>query len=242
MSTKVQLNAEKAKIQNEIDSKNKKIAEIKANIQSNHYSTVAEKRTKQDSIENLQAEIDTLNANLLTITRRIDNESIQNNTSSVKAKYKIVGFWHLQDDLYSPSTGLQHIVKYEVQYRYLSQNSDNIENTTLDMVDNGTPVSVTFSAWNVADTVALNKIKAVDGSVIWENPQINNTDDLNINQCMITINENESVEIRVRAISEAGYPIAPLKSEWSDIIRVNFPDEFKQNNINTIVERRPLFP
>lgn len=235
-----ELNAEKAKIQNNIDSKNKKIAEIKANIQSNHYSTVAEKQNKQESIENIQAEIETLNANLLTITRRIENESIQNNTTSVKAKYKIVGFWHLQDDLYSPSTGMQHIVKYEVQYRYLSQNSDNIENTTLDMVDNGTPVSVTFSAWNVADTAVLNKTKAVDGSIIWENPQINSTDDLNINQCMITINENESVEIRVRAISEAGYPIAPLKSEWSDIIRVNFPDEFKQNNINTIVESNQL--
>lgn len=231
-----ELNAEKAKILNDIDAKNKQISEIKANIQSNHYNTVAEKKTKQEGIKSLEADIETLNANLLTISRRMDNESTQNNMTNMKAKYRVVGFWHIQDDLYSPSTGLQHIVKYEVQYRYLSQNSDTIENTTLDMLDNGTPVSVTFSAWNVADTTVLNKTKAVDGSTVWETPKINNTDDLNINQCMIAINENESVEIRIRAISEAGYPVAPLKSEWSNIVRINFPEELKQNNINTIVE------
>ena len=231
------LNIQKQQINNEIYSAESDINEIKSNIRSNHYTSDYELKEKQQEIIELQNKIDSLNQNLSSISRRIDSNASQNALKESKAKYKVVGFWSVQSDLYSPSTGKQNIIHYDVQYRYLNQNTDAIENTTMKMIDNGAEVSVVFSAWNNYESSTLNKVKNIDGSVSWEEQSSANIDDININQCLITISENESVEIRVRAVSEAGYPISPMKSEWSNIIRVNFPDDLKENNVNAIVQQ-----
>lgn len=235
-----ELNQKKQSIQNEISAKQAQIDEIKSNIRSNHYTSDFERRRKQDEIINIQNEIDSLNNNLLSISRRIETNATQNSLKTSKAKYKVVGFWPVQQDIYSSSTGAQHIIHYDIQYRYLNQNADEINNTTLKMLDNGNEVSVVFSAWNNYDSTTLSKVKNLDGSSSWEEPSVSDVDDISINQCMITINENESVEIRVRAVSEAGYPISPMKSDWSNIIRVNFPEDLRQNNVNSIVEQNEI--
>lgn len=232
------LNNQKQTIQNEIDAKEKKVKDLLAEIETGNYTSSQQKQEIVSEIQNLRSEISTMNANILTISRNIDNNAINNSLKDVKPKYRIVGFWSLNEDsMYSPVTGVQHIVKYEVQYRYLNQTTDVVEDTSFNMVDNGNAVSVTFSPWNDLQTTALTKVKNIDGSVTWETQSLSSTDDININQCIIPITENESVEIRVRAISEAGYPVSPVKSEWSDILRVDFPDELKYNNINSVLTK-----
>lgn len=232
------LNNQKQSIQNEIDYKEKKIKDLLADIETGNYSSQQQKQEIVADIQNLRSEVSTLNANILTISRNIDNNAINNSLKDVKPKYRIVGFWSINEDLmYSAITGLQHIVKYEVQYRYLNQTTDVVENTSFNMIDNGNAVSVTFSPWNDLQTTVLSKVKNIDGSVTWESRSLSSTDDININQCVIPITENESVEIRVRAVSEAGYPVSPVKSEWSDIIRIDFPDELKYNNINSVLTK-----
>ena len=63
------------------------------------------------------------------------------------------------------------------------------------------------------------------GTYIWKQQDLNNGDEVNINQLDIPISVNEGVEIRVKSISEAGYPSNPLQSDWSEIMTVNFPDD-----------------
>lgn len=232
------LNNQKQSIQNEIDYKEKKIKDLLADIETGNYSSQQQKQEIVSNIQNLRSEVSTLNANILTISRNIDNNAINNSLKDVKPKYRIVGFWSINENsMYSAITGLQHIVKYEVQYRYLNQTTDVVENTSFNMIDNGNAVSVTFSPWNDLQTTVLSKVKNIDGSVTWESRSLSSTDDININQCIIPITENESVEVRVRAVSEAGYPVSPVKSEWSDIVRIDFPDELKYNNINSVLTK-----
>lgn len=232
------LNNQKQSIQNEIDYKEKKIKDLLADIETGNYSSSQQKQEIVSEIQNLRSEVSTMNANILTISRNIDNNAINYSLKDVKPKYRIVGFWSINENsMYSPVTGLQHIVKYEVQYRYLNQTTDVVENTSFNMIDNGNAVNVTFSPWNDLQTTALSKVKNIDGSVSWETRSLASTDDININQCIIPITENESVEIRIRAISEAGYPVSPVKSEWSDILRVDFPDQLKYNNINSVLTK-----
>jgi hypothetical protein len=77
------------------------------------------------------------------------------------------------------------------------------------------------------NTDAIVTIKTVSNEV--ENA--NDPDQVNINQLDISINPNENVEIRVRAVSEAGFPNS--QSEWSESIIVTFPDELV-NNVDAI--------
>lgn len=53
---------------------------------------------------------------------------------------------------------------------------------------------------------------------------------VNINQIDIPFSKNEKVEIRVRSISEAGYPINPKTSVWSNSIIQEFPDSLSVGN------------
>jgi hypothetical protein len=57
---------------------------------------------------------------------------------------------------------------------------------------------------------------------------VTNPNLVNINQLSIPISSGEQVEIRVQAISEAGWPLNPAMSPWSSTITVPFPADLEQ--------------
>lgn len=232
-----QLNERKAQIQNDIDFTAQQIKEAEAYISGKKFGTITERTAKVSQLTALQNKQISLNKNLLVATRNIDKFATKLGIKTLKPKYKIIGFWDLQDPIYSPYTKPQHIIHYEVQYRYLSKDVDTVDTNTYKMISNGKEVSVAFSQWNTCETKILNKIENQNGEIEWEEPAIDNVDDININQCSITIQENESVEIRVRAMSEAGYPVSPIMSEWSEILRIDFPENLKENTLQSNVSQ-----
>lgn len=229
------LNKSKQKIQNDIDYKDKSIANIQKELDTKKFSSSEEKQKRLDKIIVLRNEINALKQNQLTISRDIDTNAIENGLKTVKPKYSAIGFWPIQEPIYSPATKPQNIIKYDVQYRYLSKDVDTIDNTSYTMISNGKEVTVAFSQWIDMPSKTLNKIFDTNGNIDWEVPIMDSIDDININQLKIPITEGESLEIRLRSVSEAGYPIAPLKSDWSDIIKIDFPAELKDSNISSTI-------
>ena len=59
----------------------------------------------------------------------------------------------------------------------------------------------------------------------WVVEDVSDADAPNINQIDIPIKQNESIEIRIKSISEVGWPDTLIESEWSDIIKLDFPSE-----------------
>ena len=59
---------------------------------------------------------------------------------------------------------------------------------------------------------------------MWSTTNVEDGQQVNFNQLDLPINLGESVEIRMKAVSEAGYPANPSESEWSDVILIPFPD------------------
>lgn len=231
------LNVSKEKIKNDIDYKQNEISVIQNEVDTLKFKTPEEKNFRTLKIQNLRQDINILNGNMLTVTRELNNNAIKYGLKNVKPKYRAIGMWDIQKPIYSPLTKPQNIIKYEVQYRYLSKNIDTVDSTSYKMInDEGKEINVVISPWVDLTTRSLNK-KFEDNKTVWETPVLDSVDDININQLSIAINEGESLEIRVRSISEAGYPIAPLKSEWSDILRVNFPNNLTESSLNSIVSK-----
>lgn len=229
------LNESKQKIKNDIEYKQNEINSIQQEIDTMKFRSTKEKDYRLEKIVSLRNDVSILNQNLLTVSRDIDSNAVQYGLKTLKPKYRCIGFWEMQEPIYSPLTKEQHIIKYEVQYRYLSKNVDTVDTTSVKMINNGKEINIAFSSWNDLSTKTLNKITDVSGKLVWETPILDSVDSININQCMISINEGESLEIRVRAVSEAGYPLAPLKSEWSEILRVEFPKDIVESNVTTLV-------
>lgn len=89
-----------------------------------------------------------------------------------------------------------------------------------------------FSQWIPLYTDIRKRTKDVDSGLwYWAIEDISDADTPNINQLDIPIKQNEKVEIRIKSISEVGYPDSKLMSDFSDILTIEFPD-----NLNNILD------
>jgi hypothetical protein len=151
----------------------------------------------------------------------------------------------------------QEVVQFKIQYRYSSKGgsepttqgfNSNLTETfytnitsTGDITDQAKAFanpSVTtqsstltgyFSNWNqiISDPRQREYNKALDVWT-WVKEDVTNANTPNINQLDIPLQMNEQVDIRVKSISEVGWPNAPIESDWSQIITIQFPDELSQ--------------
>jgi len=83
-----------------------------------------------------------------------------------------------------------------------------------------------FSNWNEFKTDNRKRYWDKEKGIwYWKVEDIEDADTPNINQIDLSIKPNEKVEIRVKGISEVGWPDTLMESDWSDILTISFPDE-----------------
>lgn len=215
---------EKEKLFGDITNLNAQISTINSRINAGRYRSLADRSSDENKLSTLVAQkqqYTALYASLVDdITSKVDDDDLSNYTP----KFRIRGFFPVQDPMVSPDTRNQYIIKYKIEYRYCSPNTDISDATTMKYTtSDGNEMHGVFSSWIEQQSPVLKKIKNVDGTVSWASNDTENGDEININQVDIPINPGESVEIRVKALSEAGYPITFTESEWSDVVRIEFP-------------------
>lgn len=146
----------------------------------------------------------------------------------VEPKFRVRGFWTMPESVVTRGTKPQEIVQFRVQYRYVSKDGRETPIETF-QVDN-TQERASFSNWTEFKTDARKRtFNAETGEYYWEIEDIESADTPNINQMDIPIQTNERVEVRIKSISEVGWPESPVESDWSDILNVEFPDDL--NNV-----------
>jgi hypothetical protein len=83
-----------------------------------------------------------------------------------------------------------------------------------------------FSNWNEMITDVRKRYwDSESGTWYWKIEDVEDADTPNINQIDIPINPNEKLEIRIKSISEVGWPDSLIESDWSEILTVEFPDD-----------------
>src|SRR6185369_627516 len=93
--------------------------------------------------------------------------------------------------------------------------------------------SAVLSKWN---RVPNNLIRQKDRTTReWLKEDLTNPEEINTNQIQVAISRGENIEIRVRSVSEVGYPFSRSVSEWSETLVVPFPAELI-NDTENIVE------
>ena len=181
------------------------------------YLEIEELSTKKDSASRL----------LTTTTQEILDLS-KSTFSEVQPVFRVRGFWSIPEAVVTRSTKPQEVVQFRVQYRYLSKDGKETPIETFN-IDN-TQSTAAFSNWNEFKTDARKRIfDPATGAYSWQIEDVTSADTPNINQLDISIRANEKVEVRVKSISEVGWPESPVESDWSDILTVEFPDNL--NNV-----------
>jgi len=211
------------------------IESVKTNINSLK-TTIASQKAELVSLTNtgdranLQNNIDANNSNLSKLTvqyeslvKSLATLAYDNSAVLVDPKYHIRGFFPIPAPKGTPA---QEIIQFEYAYRYLKLDNTGTDLNTYSYADPSTGQTVrgVFTDWLIVPTNVKEKsYNAVTGAYEWVVENIGDGDVNNINQIDIPITKGEKVELKIRSISEAGWPLNPAKSVWSDTVIVDFP-------------------
>lgn len=224
--------AEKIKLSSEINQLEKAIDEKKQLLGSKQYKTDAERKAVKNDLESLIREKTSKSSLYASIIAELNAISTDDPSTLDKPKFRIRGFFDIPRPVVNDETGEQHVVQFEYAYRYLSTSGAPAEAQQLSF--NGTNSQVksgTFTPWQfVKSDIRKKYFDVATNTYKWRNEDIQDPESANINQIDIPITKGEIVEIKVRSVSEAGWPYNPILSPWSTVVSIEFPTELLKND------------
>ena len=220
------LNTEKNTLKSELGDLDKAIATKRNEISTKTYKSDIERDSDSNQLISLiekRASTETLyNSVISDILSKAQDKS----TSSANAKYRVRGFWPLPKNKLASDGSEQTIIQFKIEYRYLTKGgaANNLEEYKFIDSDGNSQKGV-YSNWNPMKSPLRERAFDVNtGKYFWLNQDTENGEQVNINQLDIAIRPNETVEIRIKSLSEAGYPTNPVESTWSEVLSIEFPD------------------
>jgi len=212
-------------LRSKLDETNKTIIEKRKELFGKNFRNPKDRENVSNQITELtkQAENDSqlLNSVVNEILANNQNDTIPNK------KFRIQGFWEIPQSVENGKSKQQEVIAFRIQYKYSNRNGKENENEVFKVVDvNGNETNAVFSPWN--ETITRIRERSFDTdtqSFVWLNENLSSIDAPNINSINLPLSQNEQIEIRVKSISEVGYPDSILESDWSNTITISFPDE-----------------
>lgn len=252
-----ELYSQKVSVKSQLEQLSEAITEKTKEISTKQYKSESDKQASQNQRDSLISQYESLTKLYTSIVNRINAENT-GGVSKESAKFRIRGFWSFPDPIIDSVSGQkQEIVQFKVQYRYSAKGGSEppTEGYTLNLTETiytqststgdisdqtksyinpsvstqSSNITGYFSNWNQFLSDARKRVynKALD-AWSWEIEDVSDAETPNINQLDIAIQQNEKVEIRIKSISEVGWPNAPIESEWSEVLTVEFPDDLSQ--------------
>ena len=223
------LNANKISAESAIKRFDEDITSKRASIATKKYANAV---AKDNDINELTSLINqrTAESSLYTsMVSEIKSIADTTNVSNIAPKYRVRGFWKIPGAKLAADTLPQKIIQFKVQYRYLSTDGTPAKSEQIELASEG--ITGSFSNWTEVDGKIRKRTKdTTTGKYFWEAENVENSQSININQLNVPIQAGETVEFRVKSVSEAGYPANPLESDWSSIVRVPFPNGLVSTN------------
>jgi hypothetical protein len=239
--TKLQkLQSEKLRIQSQIQSNDKSILDLRTKIQTTKYTSEKLKDVDENQLTKLINERDSLSSLFASSIDEINKISVSEGAENLTPKYRLRGFFSYPKPKTSDRTSPQEVVQFIIQYRYVKKDGSANQPQQITFTDtDGQTRRGTFSNWvQYVTDVRERKVDPNTGKAYWVTEDLENADSVNINQVDIPIQQGEGIELRIKSISEAGWPVTPLKSDWSTIVKIDFPAEFESlADANSIIEQ-----
>jgi len=215
------------------------IAKKTASISTNKYPSAIAKDRDINELSSLINERDSTTKLYSSLVNEINAISSGTGVAKVEPKFRVRGFWTIPDAKIVAETIPQQVVQFIVQYRYVSTSGKTSEIAQIPVNENGTQKTGVFSNWNEVKTGVRQRLKdETTGKFYWADTAIEDGQEVNFNQLDIPIQKGEVVEVRIKSISEAGYPANPVMSDWSETVRIEFPEgQLDTVNVSTLVDK-----
>lgn len=228
--------SEKTTVGSEIENLTKQISDMSNYILTTKFESEEEKEKYMSDLKDLKDRQDIMKTSFDSYVTSINK--ITTDMGDVSPKYRIRGFWNMPAPQFSNDTGEQQVIRFRIQYQYRSSTGEEQPVTEIATSFGGL---AKFSNWN--ETMSKVRERVYNGEEwVWKDVVMNDPDSVKINQCDIPISPGEEVWIRVKAISEAGWPSNPIESKWSNTLKLRFDDypELKVMDIKNLIEQNRI--
>lgn len=223
------LHAQKNSIKSKLAEINQAIIQKNAELNTKAFKSAAERSKAQNELNKLIQQQESETKLYSSYVSQIVNSRVE---QTAEPKFRVRGFWDIPDPIIKPGYRPQEVIGFEIQYRYGSKLGTDNTTDGFVMKRPNEQLSVKtayFSQWiSLKTDIRKRAYDSKTGNWYWEIEDVSDADTPNINQLDIPIQRNEKVDIRIRSISEVGYPDSPIYSDWSDIITVEFPDSLNE--------------
>lgn len=226
------LHSQKNSIKSKLSEINSSITQKNRELNTKSFKSVAEKSRAQNELNKLVRKQETHTKLFSSYVNQITNSRAE---PVAEPKFRIRGFWDFPDPVIKQGYKAQEVIGFEIQWRYGSKLGTDNTTDGFEMKRSATSNSNDkqiikktgyYSQWNTFKTdIRKRTFDETTRQWVWNIEDVSDADTPNINQLDIAINRTEKVDIRMRSISEVGYPETPLLSDWSEIITVEFPEE-----------------
>lgn len=220
------LYSQKKQSESDLQTVQLQIDDINQKLQTSSFQNMSQNRTVyEQQLNALKAQRTSINENIKSIVNELSNAANNANIPISGMEYAVAGYFDYNTFLIDNEiTDFAKIVKIRVQYRY-----KNIDKTVSDAV--AINEQYLYSDWHEQRCDGLIKAPSYgSNSYIFDYNEPDQTaNEIKFNQISVPIRQGESVDIRVKAIYDYGYPFIECASEWSNPINVTFPDEFKED-------------
>jgi hypothetical protein len=193
----------------------------------------AQRSDLQGKIDNNISQLSKKSVEYQSLVKSLATVAYENSAVLVSPKYRVRGFFDIpagKTTTNDPNEIPQEIIQFDIAYRYLRLDNTGNPLNTYSFADpsTGQNVTGTFTDWTIVQSPIKTKVyDEITGLYVWKAENIADGETVNINQVDIPITKGEKVQMKIRSISEAGWPSNPLKSPWSSTVVVSFPSNLE---------------
>ena len=233
------LNKQKNGVSSDLKQLDTAITQKRAEIATKNYQNNVERDADTNALYALIQQRSAKSDLYSSLVKEIDGRVRDNGLMTADPIYRIRGFFPIPEPRVSPETGTQQIVQFLVEYRYLSSTGAANPVKTFDFTDNGVQTTGAYANWTqVYSAVRSRSFNANTQRYEWDAVITQDADSININQLDIPITTAEQVEIRIKSVSEAGWPSNPAYSQYSNSVIIAFPDNINtQNALSDLIKQ-----
>lgn len=187
----------------------------------------------QAKIDNNTSQLSKKTVEYQSLVKSLATLAYENSAVSGSPKYRVRGFFDIpagKRTTNDPSEDPQEVIQFDVAYRYLRLDNTGNPLNTFSYPDpcTGQQITGTFTDWIITSSpIKKRQYDASAGIYKWVDESVSDGEAVNINQVDIPITKGEKVQLRIRSISEAGWPTNPLKSDWSNTVTIEFPNNLQ---------------
>jgi hypothetical protein len=238
-----QLKADKISVEQSLKSNNEAIKVKKSLLNTKKFKSKVERDKQSNEFKSLVSKKASEVKLFASLVSEIKSSAESADITTVAPKFRVRGFWPIPEAKSVGEELSQEVVQFKIRYRYVSTSgkTSTVEQLEFNDSTNNTSKTAAFSNWVEINGPIRKRELNEDGKYEWIVESEEDAQAVNFNSLDLSINPGEIVEIMVKSISEAGFPANPILSDWSDIVKVEFPDgQYSTQSMSSLFSENEL--